>query len=349
MGRFLYPGDLLDVVPQLGLRKLLTLSIWLQMIRKPKVVKQWDTPSAERALVLQASVKSRYVIASEVYDGEEIHFVKDASEPFAKPIITPPRICQLCGKGFQNNKDLVTHARKEHAGLPEVFKRTLWEAQRLHALPLSMRRKRNMLANFDREYRCSRPGGDGELGPREDIACVVCACKDWSEERFYVRLWQKPKQQAEQEDEVAEQIACEEDAENSDESEIDAGNKKIGRLLRDRDGVYTVGDPGLITKFLSPDNYHAVMPCIPLEELHASSVQHPFLPDSRWLLHTRRVKCTEFQRPPGDTRPICAGVGDVHAASRICKSCRDALCTRTPTLPPLSLASMDIRMPALDK
>ncbi len=103
---------------------MLTLAIWLQMIRKPRTVKQWETPSAERALVLQASVKSQYVLASEVYDGDEVHFVKDAADPFAKPIITPPRICQLCGKGFQNNKALATHARNEHSGFPEVLKRT---------------------------------------------------------------------------------------------------------------------------------------------------------------------------------------------------------------------------------
>ena len=122
-------------MPQLRPRRLLTLAIWLQMVRKPIVVKQWNTPSAERALVLQASFKSQYVLANEVYDGEEIHFVEDARDPFAKPIITPPRICQLCGKGFKNNKALVMHARNEHAGFPEVLKRTLWEAQRLHALP----------------------------------------------------------------------------------------------------------------------------------------------------------------------------------------------------------------------
>jgi len=317
---------------------MLTLAIWLQMIRKPRTVKQWDTPSAERALVLQASVKSPYILASEVYDGGEIHFVKDAADPFAKPIITAPRICQLCGKGFQNNKALVTHARNAHSCYPEVLKRTLWEAQQLNALPLSMRRKRNMLANFDREFRCSRPGGDGELGPRQDVACVVCACKDWSESRYYVRLWCKPDGDAKQEAGAAEPRGEEEEVENSDASEEDVGSKKLGRLLRDPDGVYRVGDPRKITEFLSPDNYHAVMPCIPLEELHASSVQHPFLPECRWLLHTRRVQCTAFQRSPDDTRPSCAGVGNDQALSRICKSCRDSLCTRTPTLPPLSLA-----------
>ena len=194
-----------------------------------------------------------------------------------------------------------------------------------------------MLANFDREFRCSRPGGDGELGPREDIACVVCACKGWSESRYYVRLWCKPTDEADQDARAAKPRHEDDEMENSDASEEEVSDKKLPRLLRDRDGVYRVGDPLKVTEFLSPDTYHAIMPCIPLEELHASSVQHPFLPDSRWLLHTRRIKCTECQRAPDDTRPSCAGVGDDQALSRICKSCRDSLCTRTPTLPPLSL------------
>ena len=32
-----------------------------------------------------------------------------------------------------------------------------------------------MLANFDQELRCCRLGGFGDLEPRRDVACVVCA------------------------------------------------------------------------------------------------------------------------------------------------------------------------------
>ena len=35
--------------------------------------------------------------------------------------------------------------------------------------------------------------------------------------------------------------------------------------------------------------YVPVVPLAPLEELHASSVQHPRFQTMRWLLHTRRV------------------------------------------------------------
>ena len=124
-----------------------------------------------------------------------------------------------------------------------------------------------------------------------------CKLKDsewqalYATEVNYVRLWRKPDEDAEQEAGAAKPRGEEEESENSDASEEEVGSKKLGRLLRDPDGVYRVGDPRKITEFLLPDNCHAVMPCIPLEELHASSVQHTF-PECGWLLHTRRVKCT---------------------------------------------------------
>ena len=81
--------------------------------------------------------------------------------------------------------------KSDHCSTSEVRKRVFWNAQQRTAIPLSMRRKRQMLANFDRELRSSRRAGRPfELGPRGDEACVVCACKGWSETRFLVNLWE---------------------------------------------------------------------------------------------------------------------------------------------------------------
>ena len=44
------------------------------------------------------------------------------------------------------------------------------------------------------------------------------------------------------------------------------------------DGIYFFGDPPRIHELLDVDLYHRAMPLIPLEELHASSVQHPDYP-----------------------------------------------------------------------
>lgn len=117
------------------------------------------------------------------------YFQQDASDPFAPPRLLAPRVCELCGLGFVSRKALEDHAGREHGGVTEMRKRIFWLAQQMTALPLSIRRKRNMLANFDQELRCCRLGGTGDLEPRCDVACVVCARKGWLNLRYLVYLW----------------------------------------------------------------------------------------------------------------------------------------------------------------
>ena len=64
-----------------------------------------------------------------------------------------------------------------------------------------------------------------------------------------------------------------------------------------------------------------VVPLAPIEELHASSVQHPSFPSMRWLLNTRRVPVlspadlAKYLESTGGAaehaKPSCAGVGDM--------------------------------------
>ena len=124
--------------------------------------------------------------AEDVFVGDTVHFLQDSIDPKQAPLITAPRVCQRCGRGFKNNRALHKHCETCHAGVAECRKRVFFEAEQESALRLSHRRKRNMLGNFDREFRCSRPGGDGELEQLADVACVACACKDWSERRYRV-------------------------------------------------------------------------------------------------------------------------------------------------------------------
>ena len=83
------------------------------------------------------------------------------------------------------------HSEVAHAGMAEVRKCIFWHALRMPALLLSIHRKRNMIANFDMELRCCRPGGIGDPEPRRDEPCVVCARKGWPNTRFPVYLWEK--------------------------------------------------------------------------------------------------------------------------------------------------------------
>ena len=77
-------------------------------------------------------------------------------------------------------------------------------------------------------------------------------------------------------------------AEEATEEDAPAAEKRRGRLLRDEHGYYVI-DADRINELLDVKKYIDAWPQIPIEELHASSVQHPRYPKYRWLLNTRRV------------------------------------------------------------
>ena len=115
-------------------------------------------------------------------------------------------------------------------------------------------------------------------------------------------------------------------------------------------GNYYFAEPDKIDKLLSVEVYAQYMPTIPVEELHASSVQHPTHPQYRWLLHSRRVPKLE-QSPEDETRSVasksthpsgfrCAGIGDAEQRAYICKVCRNALCRENPVMPWCALANL---------
>ena len=64
-----------------------------------------------------------------------------------RPVLTAPRVCQLCGAGFRDWASLVGHCKREHGGYNEYRKRLFWEADKCDALGLSNERKRTMVAN----------------------------------------------------------------------------------------------------------------------------------------------------------------------------------------------------------
>ena len=68
------------------------------------------------------------------------------------PVLTAPRVCELCGDGFLTWCDLGAHVEKAHVNWAEYRKRVFWHAQHeqddpSHALPLSWVRKRQILGN----------------------------------------------------------------------------------------------------------------------------------------------------------------------------------------------------------
>ncbi len=200
-------------------------------------------------------------------------------------MLTAPRLCELCGRGFINRKALRAHCYMERGNWNEYRKRLFWEAEKFPALPLDPQTKRNRLASFSHKLVYSTPGSGGKPEPRREEACVVCAHKGWLEQRYRAYVWKT----------IPEGLAPESEG-GSEEDDGNAGGERSRKethqrgLLRDSDGDYYFGDPREINKHIRVSKYAEKMPLIPLEHLRASSIQHPQCPEYLWVLHTRRLK-----------------------------------------------------------
>ena len=84
-------------------------------------------------------------------------------------------------------------------------------------------------------------------------------------------------------------VSQHDDEPDTDEEEEHARTHSKGPQLRDENGFCYFGPAEKIHELLDVNLYVLVVPLAPLEELHASSVQHPRFETMRWLLNTRRV------------------------------------------------------------
>ena len=342
---------------RLSSQRIVSLCLWHAHLQRAHST--GSSRASEFALLL--APRPNYVPVGRVSCPEVPFFVEDADEPFDPPTLQAPRVCQLCGAQFLDLLALSRHAEEAHGGWAEMRKRIFWEAEQLEALPLSFKRKRNMIANYDAAFRCSRPGCMGASEPRADVACVVCARKGWLESRFPVFLWKVcPRSDTDNAD-------ADDHVQNPEEEDLDADKQRpcfrkrvqprSAATLKDSEGNFYFGEAAAINQLLAVTRYHELLPTIPLEELHASSVQHPTFPAFRWLLHSRRVPLVEALASerdsssigqtarvsePGENGPAyrCAGVGDESQKAWICKECRDCLCTAVPIMPPVALANL---------
>ena len=74
-----------------------------------------------------------------------------------------------------------------------------------------------------------------------------------------------------------------------------------------------IAEPDKVDEILGVQHYIAACPKIPIEELHASSVQHPHHPSMRWLLHSPRVPKHVVQ---SDSSPPSDEIKGLHEAER---------------------------------
>ena len=117
------------------------------------------------------------------------------------PVASPPVMCWLCGEGFTHAKALVTHCEERHGDYAEYRKRLLWQAQQEGLTPLLPYVKRHLVqaASFFLAYSVPstmclgwrHPDSLTIARPRCEVSCVVCARKDWLENRFPVHLWKE--------------------------------------------------------------------------------------------------------------------------------------------------------------
>ena len=220
-------------------------------------------------------------------------------------------------------------------------KRLLWQAQQQGLTSLLPYVKRHLvqaaycfLAYSVPSTMClgwTHPDSLAVAWPRCEVACVVCARKDWLENRFPVCLWKEAT-----------------DAKSV--GEIIHGPGSMQLLVHE--GSLCFGNRHIINKYLATSLYAALMPQIPQQELYASSVVHPPDPAKQWLLHTRRVP---LQREDGAAQSVlplaasaaqpasphpCAGVGNPNETAQICLECALCLCVddKLIEMPKLALA-----------
>jgi hypothetical protein len=122
-------------------------------------------------------------------------------EDLSLPVASPPVMCWICGEGFLHNGALFKHCDQAHGDYAEYRKRLFWRAQEDGFKPLLPWVKRHMLesATFHLTYsvpgsfslKWSHPEAFLVAKERSEVACVVCARKDWLESRFTVYLWRE--------------------------------------------------------------------------------------------------------------------------------------------------------------
>ena len=190
---------------------------------------------------------------------------------------------------------------------------------------------------------------------RQIVACAVCAIKDWIDDFYPCYMWKDPPASA-----------CvgapeHDDEHDTDEEEEHARTHQKGPELRDENGFCYFGPAEKIHELLDVNLYVPFVPLAPLEELHASSVQHPRFQTMRWLLNTRRVPISRAadeanatertdgatERAPADAvggatehaKSRCAGIGNPDEPVWICHHCASHLCSAQPRMPRQALSN----------
>ena len=257
----------------------------------------------------------------------------DALRSFAsEPIISGPIVCQLCDNlNFLYDNDFALHQTKVHCGMNEYRKRVLFLQEQCGPRAITAEEKRIIVQDFAHFQQFSRPGAKSNTFanitevPRCEVACVLCARKDFIEHRHMLNLFAQPP-----ENHLSVEFGRSEEKQEDD---------KPTRLIKHKH-VYYLQKPESVNGLLSVERYAARWPLIPVAELHASSIQHPLHPEWRWLLHSRRVPVQAVASEEAsnvaqlaDDRPRCTGIGDEDCHVWSCWDCLMDVVAQKPKMP----------------
>ena len=181
-------------------------------------------------------------------------------------------------------------------------KQLFFHAREAGLQPIRSWTKRAMIRNFSFFQSFSVPCSLNDWSrktlthcqPRRLEARAICAVRDYLENRFEMYLFMEPSSKTSFNKFFYEYYT--------------AASEGYVATYKDK---FCAGPYKAITELLAVEKYAALMPQIQVEELHASSIQHPRDAAARWLLHTRRVKACQ-QTNASDSRPPC-GVGTADA------------------------------------
>ena len=243
------------------------------------------------------------------------------------PVASPPVMCWICGEGFTHNGAFLQRCSHAHGGYAEYRNRLLWRAQQDGFKPLLPWVKRPIVQSATFILTSSVPGAlslhwnhpeaIAVAKVRREVACVVCARRDWLDNRFPVYLWREAT-----------------DTRTLTELTHAAGGNSTFLTCGD---TLCFGSREKVNEHLSTDGYMDRRPLIPQAELLASSVMHPFDHSMVWLLHTRRTQLLPDSRQSRHSSaeqpavrdvgsPMCAGIGDPDQTAHICLDCAVCLC-----------------------
>ena len=187
----------------------------------------------------------------------------------------------------------------------KVRKRLFWEETENGPFEVRGQEHRRIVGAFA-QHQTHSAKGSGSLSHtgkipcgRQLSGCAVCARNFWLEDLYDMDLFTKPSDRKAENESAGQAADGEKESDGADHEDAAADSNGEGldhdrgkpddRITRRARFEVHPRCAAKVNKLLSAEVYARRWPNIPRHELWASSVQHPHVPNWRWLLHTRRT------------------------------------------------------------